>query len=209
MKAQFNVGFLIFDYMDILDFAGPSEVLSLAAFSNLQQNIMLYRKTLPQNRPFHVSTVSETGTLIKTHAGTMIQPDYNLNNAPLFDILIIPGGSLRAVNKVIKNRKIMDYIMNSHNIEMICSVCTGSLILAETGLLNGRAATTHHKALALLNRKSRGIQVIKDQKVVKDGNIITSGGVSSGINMALYLVEKLISKEAALRTAKIIEFDSN
>ncbi|MCM3342075.1 DJ-1/PfpI family protein [Paenibacillus sp. MER TA 81-3] len=208
MKKQYNVGILVYDFIDILDFAGPSEVLSLTAFSNFQQNIMLYKRNLPKGKPFLVKTVSETGNTIKTHTGTVIHSDYNLNNAPQFDILIIPGGPLRAINKVRKNKKIIDYIVQSKNIEMICTVCTGSLILAETGLLDGKVATTHHLALSLLNQKSTGIQVVKDKKVVKDGNIITSGGVSSGINMALYLIEKLINKETALRTAKILEFNS-
>lgn len=115
MKKQYNVGILVYDFIDILDFAGPSEVLSLSAFSNFEQNIMLYKRTLPHRKPFHVKTVSETGNPIKTHTGTVILPDYSLNNAPQFDILIIPGGPLRAVNKVIKNRKIIDYIIKSRN----------------------------------------------------------------------------------------------
>ncbi|WP_165921075.1 DJ-1/PfpI family protein [Paenibacillus albiflavus] len=204
--TKYNVGILVYDFMDLLDFAGPCEVLSLAAFSNLQQSIMLYKRSLPKNKPFQVKTVSETGNLIKTHTGTLIQPDYNLDNAPRFDILIIPGGPLRAINKMKKNKKVIDYIVKSQNIEMICSVCSGSLILAETGLLNSKTATSHNLALSLLNNKSRGIQVVKDKKVVKDGNIITSGGISSGVNMALYLIEKLVNKEIAQRTAKILEF---
>lgn len=100
----------------------------------------------------------------------------------------------------------MEYIVKSQNIDMICSVCTGSLILAEAGLLNGKTATTHHLALSILKNKWPSIQVVNNRKVVKDGNIITSGGVSSGINMALFLVEKLFNKEIAERTAKVLEF---
>lgn len=207
MKKQYNVGILIYDFMDLLDFAGPAEVISLTAFSRLQQNIILYKRILPKNKPFQVRTISETGKTIKTHAGTEVHSDFTLDNAPHFDILIIPGGPLRAINKVIKNRKIMDYIAGSQNIEMICSVCTGSLILAESGLLNGKAATTHHLALSLLNNKSTDIRVIRDKRVVRDGNVITSGGISSGIHMALYLIEELFGKETALRTAKVLEFD--
>jgi transcriptional regulator GlxA family with amidase domain len=207
MKKQYKVGILIYEFMDLLDYAGPAEVLSLTAFSKLQQNIIVYKRILPKNKPFHVRTISEKGNIIKTHAGTEINSDYSLDNAPQFDILIIPGGPLRAINKVIKNRKIIDYIARSQNIEMICSVCTGSLILAECGLLDHKAATTHQLALSLLNKKYTSINVIKDKKVVRDGNVITSGGISSGINMALYLIEKLMNKETALRTAKVLEFD--
>ncbi|WP_409276342.1 DJ-1/PfpI family protein [Neobacillus sp. SCS-31] len=90
--------------------------------------------------------------------------------------------------------------------EYICSVCTGAYILGATGLLDGKKATTHHLALKVLQEKYPEIQVISDNKVVHDGNIITSGGVSSGINMSLYLVEQILGKTAADRTAKTIEF---
>ena len=208
MLKQYKVGILLYDFVDILDVAGPSEVLSLTAYSKLQQKIMLYKRLLPNRRPFTVKTFSESGKSIKTHAGIELKPDYSLDDAPEFDILIVPGGPLRAVNKVLKNRQIMDYIAKSRNIEMICSVCSGSLILAETGLLNGKTATTHHLALSILKNKWPRIQVENNKKVIKDGNIITSGGVSSGINMALFLVEKLFNKDMAKRTAKAIEFDS-
>ncbi|WP_223067476.1 DJ-1/PfpI family protein [Paenibacillus caui] len=174
--------------------------------STAKNNVV--QKSAAQKETFEVTTFSESGNSIKTHAGIVIKPDFSLDNAPEFDILIVPGGPLRAVNKVLKNRKIIEYIVMSKNIEMICSVCSGSLILAEAGLLNGKTATTHHLALSILKNKWPRIQVENNKKVVKDGNIITSGGVSSGINMALYLVEKLFNNEIAKRTAKVIEFDS-
>ncbi|RSD28980.1 DJ-1/PfpI family protein [Mesobacillus subterraneus] len=79
-------------------------------------------------------------------------------------------------------------------------------MLGETGLLNGKKATTHHLALKLLQEKYPEILVLSDQKVVQDGNLISSGGVSSGINMALYIVEQILGQSAVERTAKTIEF---
>ncbi|WP_461177438.1 DJ-1/PfpI family protein [Virgibacillus ainsalahensis] len=96
--------------------------------------------------------------------------------------------------------------MKHKTIEYICSVCTGAYILGETGLLDGKKATTHHSALKIVQEKYPHIRVLSDSKVVHDGNFISSGGVSSGINMALYLVEQIMGKATAERTAKTIEF---
>ncbi|WP_159457763.1 DJ-1/PfpI family protein [Virgibacillus dakarensis] len=116
------------------------------------------------------------------------------------DILIIPGGPLRAVQSVVKNQKIQDWIIKHSSIEYICSICTGAFILGKTGLLDGKKATTHHLALKILQKKHPDIRVVSDSKVVHDSR------VSSGINMTLYLVEQIMGKSIAKRTAKNIEF---
>ncbi|MGO4886183.1 DJ-1/PfpI family protein [Anaerobacillus sp. MEB173] len=205
MKKR-KVGILLFDYVDILDFAGPAEVLSLTANNKAEQTLTLYKKHLLPTRPFKVFTISETGLEMKTHSGIKVQPDYSIDESPKLDILIIPGGPLRAVQSMAKNQKIIEWIGKHKSIEYICSVCTGAYILGETGLLNGKKATTHHLALKLLQDKYPEIQVLSDRKVVQDGNIISSGGVSSGINMALYIVEQILGESTAERTAKTIEF---
>ncbi|MBM7676952.1 DJ-1/PfpI family protein [Gracilibacillus alcaliphilus] len=97
--------------------------------------------------------------------------------------------TLRAYLYISKNLKIKDWIVKHKHIEYICTVCTGAYILGETGLLDGKKATTHHLALKILQEKYPEIRVLSEHKVVHDGNIISSGRVSSGINMALYLVE--------------------
>ncbi|MEH7225682.1 DJ-1/PfpI family protein [Bacillus sp. JJ1566] len=205
MKKR-KVGILLFDYVDVLDFAGPAEVLSLTAKNKAEQALTLYKKHLLPTRPFEVYTLSETGEEIKTHSDIKVKPDFSIDNSPELDILLIPGGPLRAVQDVAKNKKIIEWIITHKGIDFICSVCTGAYILGETGLLNGKKATTHHLALKLLQEKYPEINVLSDRKVVQDGNIITSGGVSSGINMALHLVEQIMGKSAAERTAKTIEF---
>ncbi|WP_077621645.1 DJ-1/PfpI family protein [Sediminibacillus massiliensis] len=206
MKKR-KVGILLFDYVDVLDFAGPAEVLSLTANNKAEQTLTLYKKQLLPTRPFEVFTLSETGKGIKTHSGTKIEPDFSINDRhPTLDILIIPGGPLRAVQNIAKNQKILDWIKKHKNIEYISSVCTGAYILGGTGLLDGKKATTHHLALKLIQEKYPEIQVLSDRKVVQDGNIITSGGVSSGINMALYVVKRVLGETIAERTAKTLEF---
>ncbi|GIN87353.1 AraC family transcriptional regulator [Heyndrickxia sporothermodurans] len=206
MKKR-KVGILLYEFVDVLDFSGPAEVLSLTSNSRVEESLTLYKKQLLPTRPFEVFTLTDTGLQIKTHSGITIMPDYSIDKSPKLDILIIPGGPLRSVQSISKNQKIRDWIVSHSNIEFICSVCTGAFILGETGLLNGKKATTHHLAHKLLQKKYPDIQVISEGKVVHDNNLLTSGGVSSGINMALYLVEKILGKEIAERTAKIIEFE--
>lgn len=152
MKKR-NVGILLFDYVDVLDFAGPAEVLSLTANNKAEQTLTLYKKRLLPTRPFEVFTLSETGMEIKTHSGIKIKPDFTINDNPDLDILIIPGGPLRAIQSMAKNQKILDWIIRHKSIEYISSVCTGAYILGRTGLLDGKNATTHHLALKLLPRK--------------------------------------------------------
>jgi len=205
MKKR-KVGILLYDYVDVLDFTGPAEVLSLTANNRVEQVINLYKKHLLPTNPFEVFTITESGKQIKTHTGIKVEPDFSIVNSPELDILIIPGGPLRAVQSVVKNKTIQDWIIKHKSIEFICSVCTGAMILGETGLLNGKKATTHHLALKMLQEKYPDIRVESDRKVIHDCNLITSGGVSSGINMALYLVEQTMGKSAAERTAKTIEF---
>lgn len=205
MKMK-KVGILLYNFVDVLDFAGPAEVLSLTTRNKVDQTMTLYKNHLLPTKPFEVFTVSETGEQIKTHSGIKVEPDFSINNSPKLDILIIPGGPLRAVQSMVKNRKIQEWIIQHKSIEYICSVCTGALILGETGLLDEKKATTHHLALNILKEKYPNIRVESDCKIIHDTNIITSGGVSSGINMALYLVEQIMGKSAAERTAKTIEF---
>lgn len=151
MKKR-KVGILLFDYVDVLDFTGPAEVLSLTANNKAEQIFTLYKKQLLPTRPFEVFTLTETGKSITTHTEIEVVPDFSIDNSPKLDILIIPGGPLRAVQTMAKNKRIIDWIIKHKNIEYICSVCTGAYILGATGLLNGKKATTHHLALKLLQK---------------------------------------------------------
>ncbi|WP_139823710.1 DJ-1/PfpI family protein [Thalassobacillus devorans] len=112
-----------FDYVDLLDFAGPAEVLSLAANNKAEQTLTLYKKHLLPMRPFEVFTLSETGKEIKTHSGTKINPNFSIDHShPELDILIIPGGPLRAVQSIAKNQKVLDWVLKHKSIEYISTV---------------------------------------------------------------------------------------
>nr|WP_286130923.1 DJ-1/PfpI family protein [Clostridium sp. 12(A)] len=197
MKKHWNVGILLFNEVEVLDFAGPFEVFSIASYSNCQQ------------KPFTVKTVAQTTDLISARNGLKVQPDFDFNNSPSFDILIIPGGygaeEIEIHNEILKN-----WIkIRAEECDIIASVCTGSFLLAETGLLDGKRATTHWLDIDRLESEYTKIKVQRGVKYVDESNIITSGGISAGIDMSFYLLNRLVGKEIAIATAKRMEYDIN
>ncbi|PSL43245.1 AraC family transcriptional regulator [Salsuginibacillus halophilus] len=191
-----NVGIYLFDDVEVLDFAGPYEVFSVAFTSSDQGHDPL----------FEVLTISEQGEKVVARNGLQIVPDTSLDAAPAFDILIIPGGKGARVNEM-NNEKLLAWISErQHNVEVLASVCTGALILANAGVLDGRAATTHwgsYERLAAFQH----LHVKKDVKFVDEGDIVTSGGISAGINMSFHLVERFAGKQAVAETAKWMAYD--
>lgn len=197
MKKHWNVGILLFNEVEVLDFAGPFEVFSIASYSNCQQ------------KPFTVKTVAQTTDLISARNGLKVQPDFDFNNSPSFDILIIPGGygaeEIEIHNEILKN-----WIkIRAEECDIIASVCTGSFLLAETGLLDGKRVTTHWLDIDRLESEYTKIKVQRGVKYVDESNIITSGGISAGIDMSFYLLNRLVGKEIAIATAKRMEYDIN
>ncbi len=197
MLKQKNVGILLFNEVEVLDFAGPFEVFSIATYTECDE------------KPFKVHTVAETKELIKARNGLKIQPDYDLCDAPKFDILIIPGG-YGAEEIEIHNPKIINWIKNNmNNVDIMASVCTGAFLLAEAGLLDGKQATTHWMDIDRLEREYTRIKVQRNIKFIDESPIITSGGISAGINMSFYIIKKLLGEEIANITAKRMEYDIN
>lgn len=196
-----QVGILIFDDVELLDFAGPLEVFSLVATTKASgQDYLL--------EPFHVTTISQYGGQVTTRNGLKVLADYRLEAAPQYDILIVPGGY--GTRKLAQNDKVLEWIrQQAFKACWVASVCTGAFVLAEAGLLDGKRATTARASLERMRMtyQDRDIRIEDSVKYVEDGNIITSGGISTGIPMALYLVEKVLSIEAALTVAKDMEFD--
>ncbi|MFJ7187052.1 DJ-1/PfpI family protein [Lysinibacillus xylanilyticus] len=193
-ERQWRVGILLFDDVEVLDFAGPFEVFSVTEIENGQQ-------------PFVVKTVSEKGNIVIASNGLKVQPDYSFENTPRFDILIIPGG-LGAREREIHNDNVIQWITNQmKTVQLMTSVCTGALLLAKAGLLKGRMATTHWASLERLNNEFPQVEVQREVKFVDEGNIITSAGISAGINMSFHIVKRLLGSEVARNTAKIMEYD--
>ncbi len=195
MKKQWLVGLFLFNEVEVLDFAGPFEVLSITEDPETK------------DKPFQVMTVSEDGRQIKARNGLKVQPDYSFETAPIFDIVIIPGG-YGADHIEINNPVVINWIQaQSMHSEILASVCTGAFLLAKAGLLDDKRATTHWMDIEILQRKFPKVTVLSNIKYVDEGHIVTSAGISAGIQMSLHLVRRLLSEEIALQTVKRMEYD--
>ncbi|MFC7440998.1 DJ-1/PfpI family protein [Laceyella putida] len=195
MNRQWSVGILIFEDVEVLDFAGPFEVFSVTTYPDAQ------------SKPFVVKTISETGNLVLARNGLKVQPDYSFDNAPHFDILIVPGGP-GARNREVYNERVIQWLLNRmDHVQLMASVCTGALLLAKAGLLNGKKATTHWASYDRLENEFPEISVQRDVKFVDEGNILTSGGISAGMNMSFHIIKRLLGSDIAQRTVKRMEYD--
>lgn len=199
---SYRVAIFIFNEVEVLDFAGPFEVFSVAGLRTM---------SVP---PFEVFTVAQFDT-INARNHLTIKPTFTLEKAPKADIIVIPGGggfhadgtpfgSRREMNNPIVLKWIQE---QSANAQLTLSVCTGSLILAKAGLLEGKEATTHFLAIDSLRKVSDNITVKEQTRFVDNGTIITSEGVSAGIDMSLHVVGKLLGKEVADETARYMQYD--
>ena len=196
---KINVGILIFDEVEVLDFAGPFEVFSRTRLLKGAES-----RRSNDSAPFNPFTVSIDTKPLTATGGLKIIADYTFNNFPKIDILIVPGGY--GTRTLLNNEILLKWIKAvSDKANITASVCTGSLLLAKAGLLEGKRATTHWGAIEALKSISKDIQVITERRVVND-EIITSAGVSSGIDMAFMIVENLYGEEVASDTSKYIEF---
>lgn len=198
-----NVAVLIFNDVEVLDFAGPFEVFSITGKRD-------------GSNPFNVYTVAETTPILARNA-LSINPHFTLDNCPPPDILIVPGGggyrpdgTPFGTRKEIDNQPLLDWIKHcSQSTEKLLSVCTGALLLAKIGALEGMVATTHQGAIAQLTEMLSPEQVHPEARIADNGQIVLSGGISAGIDMSLYVVAQLLGMEQALETAAYMEYDWN
>jgi transcriptional regulator GlxA family with amidase domain len=192
MKIR-NTAILIFKDVEVLDFAGPYEVFNAANAASGE-------------KLFNVYTAAEHKDMLEAKNGLKILPDYSIISCPPPDIIVVPGGDGRKVQMY--NDIILHWLKNQFNkVELMISVCTGSFILGNAGLLEGLNAATHHHSFTEFEMAFPNTTLVKDDKYVDNGKIITAAGVSSGINMALYVVGKLAGKDIAKKTAEIVEYD--
>ncbi|WP_242306821.1 DJ-1/PfpI family protein [Bacillus cereus group sp. BfR-BA-01524] len=193
MMNKWSVGIFLFNEVEVLDFAGPFEVFSVTEVN--------------EEKTFTVYTVSENGEMITARNGLKVQPDYSIENLPPVDILIIPGG-LGAREYEIKNEIVIKWIRQQmKEVKLMTSVCTGALLLAKAGLLEGLKATTHWASIEKFKNEFKNVEVIENVKFVDEGHIITSAGISAGINMAFHIVKNLLGIHVAEDTAKRMEYD--
>ena len=187
-KGQIPVAFLISDGAVVIDFCGPWEVF---------QDVMI-----PGSRemPFRLYTVAETKKPIRTSGGMQIVPDYTIQNAPPPKVIVIPAQSE-------PSPAVLEWIRNaSKTTDVTMSVCTGAFVLAKTGLLNGKSATTYHGAFERFAMKFPDVQLKRGARFVENGNLATAGGLSSGIDLALRVVERYYGRHVAEKTAYDLEY---
>jgi transcriptional regulator GlxA family with amidase domain len=194
-----SIGIFIFDEVDPLDFVGPFEVFCRTRLTPGAES-----RRSNEAAPFAVCTIAENSAPIITAGGLQIVPQFDFAGMPPLDLLVIPGGL--GTRPLLNNNHVIDWIREkAGQAERVASVCTGALLLARAGLLRGRRATTHWSALELLASLDETITIERTERVVNDG-VITSAGVSAGIDMALTVVELLYGEAVANDTAHYIEF---
>jgi transcriptional regulator GlxA family with amidase domain len=188
-----NIGIYIYDEAEVLDFSGPFEVFSTAARISGTPDI------------FNAFLVSEKGDTVTARGNYKVNPHYGFLNHPKIDVLIIVGG---VHTGEIEKQQVLSWIKKqSKNAQIVASVCTGAFILAEAKVLSSQKVTTHWEDIPDLRETYPNLEVIENQRWVDEGEIITSGGISAGIDMSLHLVSKIQSQELAAKTAKQMEFE--
>jgi len=187
-----NVGIYLFNKVELLDFAGPYEVFS--ATSQLNGSEL-----------FKVFTISEDGGAIKSINGLIVIPDYSFDNHPKVDILIIPGGD--GTKNEIKKKKVMTWINKTYeSADTMATVCSGARIPAVLGLLDGLEATTHHLVIDDVKKLAPKVTIDHTKRFIDNGKIMTSGGISAGIDLALHIVKKLYGEDIAQKTIEYMEY---
>jgi transcriptional regulator GlxA family with amidase domain len=192
-----RVGILIFPDVEVLDFCGPFEVFSATRLDEDR------RRAEPS--PFEVLLVAEEKDPVVATGGLKVVPDVTLETCPPLDILVVPGGW--GTRAEIKNKRLLDWIAERGRlVETLTSVCTGAMLLGQAGLLDGRKATTHWRSLDWMRESFPAVAVEEKLHVVEDGNVLTSAGISAGIDMALRVVTRYCGEPVGRATARHMEY---
>jgi putative intracellular protease/amidase/YHS domain-containing protein len=188
-RPRKNVAILVFDGMELLDFAGPAEVFTQAG----------------KGRAFNVYTVAASPEPVSSQGLATVKPRYTLADCPSPDVIVVPGGG--GVRTTIKDERVIDWLRReSSKAEITLSVCTGAFVLAKAGLLDGQGATTHWSAIEGLKKAAPKAKVHDDRRFVDNGKVVTAAGVSAGIDAALHVVDRLLGRLAARETARYMEY---
>jgi len=188
-----HIGILLFSEVEELDAIGPWEVLSFWARNYRQDG-------------YEVSCLSKTGGLVQCAKGLVVQAQHSYADAPPLDVLVYPGG--QGTRRQLRDDAQLDWVRRQRSeVPLMTSVCTGAFVYAAAGLLAGRPATTHWRSLDVLSELDPSIQVRRDERFVDDGDVITSAGISAGIDMALHLVDRLAGTERAREVRRGIQYD--
>jgi transcriptional regulator GlxA family with amidase domain len=194
---MFEIGIYLYDEIEVLDFAGPFEVFSTAT--------RVHGRMHPGANPcFAVSTIGETGRSVRTRGGLLVLPHSAFGGHPPLDLLVVPGG---VVNAEMENPAVLRWIQAQYeHARIVASVCTGAFLLGKAGLLKGKRVTTHWEDVADLRELLTESKVVEGVRWVDEGRVVTSAGISAGIDMSLHLVERLEGRALALATARQMDY---
>ena len=192
-----NIAIYVFKDVEVLDFAGPFEVFTTAN--------RVFQRISGAKAPFNVFTVAEKDEVVTARAGLSVLADKNINAHPRIDVLIVPGG---VITEELKKSNVIGWIRRiSVTSQLTASICTGAFLLAKASLLDGKTVTTHWEDIADLEASFPRLSVNKGVRWIDEGRIITSAGISAGIDMSLHLVSRLVDDDLAAGTARQLEFD--
>jgi transcriptional regulator GlxA family with amidase domain len=192
-----RVGILIFPAVEVLDFCGPYEVFSVTRLDEERRRA--------ESSPFEVRLVAETIDPVVATGGLRVIPDATLETCPPLDILVVPGGW--GTRAAMSNQRVLKWIAErASGIETLTSVCTGAMLLGQIGLLDGRRATTHWRSLEWMRQSFPSVTVEDKLHVVEDGEVLTSAGISAGIDMALRVVARYFGEAVGRATARHMEY---
>jgi transcriptional regulator GlxA family with amidase domain len=185
-----TTGILLFEDMEELDFVGPFEVFTMARMGKEEDRVV---------------TIAEKDAPARGAKGLRVLPDCTFGNAPSLDVLLVPGG--QGTRKEVSNPALIEWLRKAAEpCSWVTSVCTGALLLHEAGLARGKRVTTHWAFVETLRQRG-DVEVLERVRYVRDGRLVTSAGVSAGIDMALWLVGQIHGVEHARRTQRFMEYD--
>lgn len=188
-----NIALLLFDDVEVLDFAGPFEVFAVA-------------NELRGNTVFNVITVASSRATIRAVNGLKVLPEFTLEDCPPPHVIIVPGGA--GTRKLLNQPMLLEWLrIKARTAEIVASICTGALVLGKTGLLDGLRTTTHHQCLDELRTIAPAAIVDPSQRFHDNGKFCSSAGITAGIDLSLHLIARLLGPEAATETAGYMEYE--
>jgi transcriptional regulator GlxA family with amidase domain len=192
-----KVGILVFPEVEVLDFCGPFEVFSVTRLDEERRR--------QDQSPYDLVLVAEQPGVIVATGGLKVVADHTLDDCPPLDVLVVPGGW--GTRREMMNDRLIKWLKErARQVTTLTSVCTGSLLLGKAGLLDGQRATTHWRVLEEMRILFPAANVIDDQHVVEEGDLLTSAGISAGIDMALRVVARHHGEAIARATARYMEY---
>ena len=193
-KGKIPVAFCISNHATMIDFTGPWEVF---------QDVHVHGRgaSMDEMMPFQLFTVAETADPVRVTGGMQVVPDYTIDNAPQPRVIVVP-----AHRSTPRSREWI--VTASEKADLTMSVCTGAFVLANAGLLKGRPATTHHDFFDEFEKSFPDVTLRRGLRFVESGRIATAGGLTSGIDLALRVVERYFGREVAQATATYMEYQS-